>query len=113
MRRFLVVWGPDLVGGALATGCGMGVVACGMAARWLFLVPAMEGHAESAAATVKDLIDIPSTGPARREDAFDSHCKMCVAKDQRLAAVTKDRDELREALLTLQLEPAPRTGRTP
>lgn len=103
MRKWLHAWGPTLAGGAIATGAGTGAVALGLAHCFVALVPCV---AVALVATLATLIgDIGEGGPARRRDK--APCSACYVAGLRLGEVTKDRDELREALTTLSLDGVP------
>lgn len=105
-----MVWGPPLFGAMLATGSIMGCVACASVGRWVLFVPCLIGGLVATVASIDDALTSPGqlTRVAR---LADNPCRMCAAKDARLAAVTRDRDELREAIMTLQLPPDPGKGR--
>jgi hypothetical protein len=98
MKRFLIAWGPPLLGAAIATGAGMGIVACIMGAHWMLMVPAVGTTVTAFFASLTDLLD---SRPARRLDDLgrrlrDGECTRC-------AALRKDCAELREALAVLKL----------
>ena len=102
MRRFLRVWGPNVVGlGAVC--CGIeGIVWCALGSHWYVMVPSVLTTVVGFFATLGDLL---FDGPPDRRTALGAEpCSGCVTAARRLACVTKDRDELREALAVLQIE---------
>lgn len=100
MRRWLYVWGPSLIGAALATGAGTVGAALGTAGHYVAMAPLI---VLATVATIVSIVDSACGSETRRRRLDDVPCRACVAIDKRLAAVTKDRDELRAAILVLDV----------
>ena len=119
MRRWLYVWWVPLLGLALSTSGTMSAVALVEAGHGLASMPCIVTAVIAIGVAFIDIMP-ESWGHTRRMNIDPRPCGSCMCINtahestlRTLAAVTKDRDELREALVTLQLEPPPRTGRTP
>ena len=107
MKRWLYVWWVPLLGLALATGSAMGGAALADAHRGLASVPCWVTMVVSFGVAFVDILP-ESWGYDRRLALAKRPCEGCAAIDRRLVAVTKDRNELREALATLALPADPR-----
>ena len=101
MRRFLAAWGPPLFATVLVASSVSGATWCVLGSHWLAVPFPLIA---AVVALIASLVDLEEGGPSRRRTKVA--CSSCYVKELDLAAVTKDRDELREALATLQLEPA-------
>ena len=104
MRRWLYVWGPDLFGALLTSTSISGATWCVLGTHWFLMPFPVAGALVAFFACFHDLCE---HGPRDREVKLDRSERELVTFNARLAAVTKDRDELRDTLATLQLEPAP------
>lgn len=102
----MFVWGPDLVGGAIAIGSVTGAVALGLAVHYVAMTPLIAVAVVAFFATCfGDMLD---DGPRDRRRALEAQpCAHCVSYRRQLDDANKDRDELREALATLSLPPEP------
>lgn len=102
MSAWLRVWGPNLAGASVATGAATGAAACMAASHALFAIPLIATSFVAAFASIGDLI---FEGPLDRRRTLNikDDCDRCKSLASNLAAIKKDRDELREAIITLQL----------
>lgn len=108
MKRWLYVWGPPVLGFLVVTGGVTAAVALGLAHCWVAVVPAI---GVSCIAFFWSITDLASDGDVRRAKKLKAQpCEFCVVIGRILAVVTKDRDELREAILVLEPVSEPRDG---
>ena len=117
MRRWWFIWWVPLVGVALATGAGVSGAALAMAGHGLAVAPCVVTMVISFGCAVVDILP-ESWGYERRQRIDPRPCSDCrcintvhASTVRQLAAVTKDRDELREAIVVLSI-PARTPGDT-
>lgn len=103
MRRFLAAWGPPMFGGAVTSGSVTAATWAGLGGHFLYMPAALLVAIVSAIACLVDILD--NDGPEHRGDKVTRtiKCAACAAIDLKLAAVTRDRDELRQALVVLDV----------
>lgn len=101
MKRWLVMWGPPMLGLALSTGGAMAAVQLGTTGHYVLAIP---GVATCIVAFLGAMSDMTSDGEVKRGRALDARpCDGCAHRDRLLAAATQDASECREALAALKL----------
>lgn len=106
VRRWLFLWGPPLFALALSAGSCMTAAAVVEAGHSIASVPFWVTMTVSFFVALTDILP-DSWGDRRKRRLVAYPCKACVLIDRKLASVTKDRDELREALAVLRLPESP------